>query len=97
LSSSDLHELYNEFETFKDNPQFHQLGFGRGGPFVHWRDRVASLIKKYADEGDEYGLHVAQDLLDYAFATMWSVQPELNRKDRRHWKAKANKLRRKVV
>jgi len=35
--------LYEELHSFKDDPTFHEVGFGRGGRFRDWRTRVEAL------------------------------------------------------
>jgi hypothetical protein len=54
--------LYEELLTFKDNPDFHQLGFGVGSPFNLWLKNA----KQHRDspESKEFKLEVAYgDLL----------------------------------
>jgi hypothetical protein len=89
LSNDELQALFDEFESFKDDPQFHHFGFGYGGQFHEWRFNIVRLIGQYSREGDQQKLQQATDLRDYAFAVLWSNHQELDLKDRQKWKAKA--------
>lgn len=38
-----LRDLYREFVAFRDSAEFRRYGFGRGGRFAAWHDRVAGF------------------------------------------------------
>ena len=96
MKNNELQSLYNEFESFKDDPDFHHFGFGYGGRFHEWRFNIVRLIGQYYREGDQQRVQQAKELRDYAFAVLWSQHQELDLEDRIKWKAKAEALNSKL-
>lgn len=46
----DFEREYDALLKFKDNPDFWQYGFGRGGKYYQWLERVQSLDKQYPSQ-----------------------------------------------
>ncbi|WP_338669756.1 hypothetical protein [Pseudodesulfovibrio methanolicus] len=46
----DFKREYDALLKFKDNPDFWQYGFGRGGKYYEWLERVQSLDKQYPSQ-----------------------------------------------
>ncbi|MGE4195412.1 MAG: hypothetical protein AB7E51_18665 [Pseudodesulfovibrio sp.] len=46
----DFKREYVALLNFKDNPDFWQYGFGRGGKYYEWLERVRSLDKQYPSQ-----------------------------------------------
>ena len=44
--AQELKTLYEELQGFKDNPEFHQVGFGTCCRFNKWKVKVESLRSK---------------------------------------------------
>ncbi len=55
-----IHDSYNELMSFKNNQRFHQLGFGRGGPYHQWLVNVDRIINNPINRElyDRYGFGV---------------------------------------
>ena len=44
--AQEVKTLYEELKKFKDNPKFHQVGFGRCCRFYKWMEKVKTLRSK---------------------------------------------------
>lgn len=55
---SECESLLQELEGFKDNPDFHEYGFGAGGPFHAWQKKVDELRDR-TPKASEIGLPAA--------------------------------------
>ena len=52
-------ELLTELDGFKNNSDFHNLGFGNASPYKAWKEKVNKLDNEMSNDKDKIGIIIS--------------------------------------